>query len=83
MRDMSTSPSSQWTSPDVLAKDSRALWIVLAVVVIASFAALLYFGGEIYQMAPPIPSAVVTTNGDVIFTDADVRAGQDVWRSIG
>ena len=31
------------------------LWITLAVVVIGSFAALLYYGGEVYQHAPPDP----------------------------
>ena len=34
-------------------------------------------------MAPPIPEAVVTTGGDTIYTGADLRRGQDVWRSIG
>lgn len=33
----------------------RSLWMVLAGVVIASFSALLYYGREVYQMAPPIP----------------------------
>ena len=33
----------------------RRLWITLAVVVIGSFAALLYYGGEVYQEAPPDP----------------------------
>ena len=29
----------------------RRLWIALAVVVIGSFATLLYYGGEVYQEA--------------------------------
>ena len=37
-----------------------SLWAILTFVVIASFAALLYFGGEVYQMAPPIPEEVVS-----------------------
>jgi nitric oxide reductase subunit B len=61
----------------------RRFWIVLAVVVVGSFGALLYYGGTIYQMAPPIPERIVTTTGDVLFTGDDIRAGQDVWRSIG
>ena len=60
-----------------------SLWAILIVVVVASFAALLYFGGEVYQMAPPIPEAVVSSDGEVIFTGDDLRLGQDVWRSIG
>ena len=60
-----------------------ALWATLIVVVVGSFAALLYFGGEVYQMAPPIPEAVASSDGEVIFTGDDLRLGQDVWRSIG
>ena len=60
-----------------------SLWAILIVVVVASFAALLYFGGEVYQMAPPIPEAVAVSDGEVIFTGDDLRRGQDVWRSIG
>ena len=60
-----------------------SLWATLIVVVVGSFAALLYFGGEVYQMAPPIPEAVASSDGDVIFTGDDLRLGQDVWRSIG
>ena len=48
-----------------------------------SFAALLYFGREIYQVAPPIPDAVVTSEGQQLLSGDDVRWGQDVWRSIG
>ena len=61
----------------------RRLWIALAVVVIGSFATLLYYGGEVYQEAPPIPVSVVTTDGQVLFTGDQIQAGQDVWRSIG
>ena len=61
----------------------RSLWMTLALVVIASFGALLYYGREVYQMAPPVPELVVASGGSVVFTGDDVRAGQDVWRSIG
>ena len=60
-----------------------ALWVVLIAIVIASFAALLYYGGEIYQMAPPVPDSLNTSDGEVIFPGEDIRTGQDVWRSIG
>ena len=59
------------------------LWATLTVVVVGSFAALLYFGGEVYQMAPPVPEVVASSDGEVIFTGDDLRLGQDVWRSIG
>ena len=61
----------------------RSLWTILAVVIIASFSALLYYGREVYQMAPPIPERVATPDSTVVFTGDDIRAGQDVWRSIG
>ncbi len=60
-----------------------ALWVVLIAIVIASFAALIYYGGEIYQMAPPVPDSLNTSDGEVIFTGEDIRTGQDAWRSIG
>ena len=70
--------SSDETTPAI-----RRMWIVLALVVALSFGALLYFGGEIYQYAPPIPSRVITESGESVFTREQILAGQDVWRSIG
>ena len=61
----------------------RNLWIALGLVVALSFGLLLYYGGEIYQMAPPIPERIVTTAGNLVFTGDEILAGQDVWRSIG
>ena len=61
----------------------RALWVGLIATVGISFAALLYFGAEIYQMAPPIPEAIETTNGQLVFDRATIHRGQDVWRSVG
>lgn len=49
----------------------------------ASFAVLLYYGGEIYQEKPPIPEEVVTDSGEVIFTKEDIQDGQNAWRQIG
>ena len=70
-------------TPRRMARSIRALWVGLTVLVVTSFAALLYYGGEIYQMAPPIPEAVASADGEVIFDREDVLRGQDVWRSIG
>ena len=41
----------------------RKLWIGLAVLLAVSFAALLWVGGEIHRVMPPIPTAVVTAEG--------------------
>lgn len=61
----------------------KRLWIILSVGMIVMFGALLYLGGEIYQEAPPIPAAVSTIAGDVIYTREDIKRGQNVWQSIG
>src|SRR2546423_1665073 len=61
----------------------RRLWIGLVAVLAVSFAILGFVGSRIYQLAPPIPDRVVSTDGSVIFDVGDVAAGQDVWRSFG
>lgn len=63
--------------------DHRRLWTGFALVVVGSFAVLGYYGREIYREAPPVPDAVVTPSGEVLFTGQDIRDGQNVWQSIG
>jgi nitric oxide reductase subunit B len=62
---------------------NKKLWLALAFVFIASFAVLLYYGGEIYQEMPPLPDRVVTDNGNVVFTGDDIREGQNIWQRMG
>ena len=69
--------------PQRMTRNLVALWVGLITIVVVSFAILLYYGGEIYQMAPPVPEAVATSSGDVVFTGDQIRTGQDVWRSVG
>src|SRR3954468_1367317 len=59
------------------------LWVSLFAVIFCSFGVLGYYGKEIYYQAPPIPGAVVTSNGKILFTGNDIRDGQNVWQSIG
>ncbi|HKS54835.1 MAG TPA: nitric-oxide reductase large subunit [Steroidobacteraceae bacterium] len=61
----------------------RKLWIGLAALLAVSFSALLWVGGEIHRVMPPIPSAVVTAKGETILTRADIEKGRQVWQSIG
>ncbi|HYG23916.1 MAG TPA: nitric-oxide reductase large subunit [Verrucomicrobiae bacterium] len=61
----------------------RKLWISLAAVIIGSLAVLGYYGWELYQVAPPIPKRVVTASGNVVFTEKQIRDGQNVWQSMG
>jgi len=62
---------------------TRRLWLVFGLVIVISFSVLGYYGREIYRQAPPVPDAVVTTDGDVLFTGQDIKDGQNVWQSTG
>ncbi|WMT18255.1 nitric-oxide reductase large subunit [Parageobacillus toebii] len=59
------------------------LWASLTLVFVISFAILGYYGGEIYQTMPPIPKRVVTSTGTVLFTEKEIKEGQNVWQSMG
>ena len=61
----------------------KKLWFSLIAVLVISFAGLIYLGSEIYQVAPPIPESVITTDGEVVFTGAEIKDGMNVWQSIG
>lgn len=61
----------------------RKYWAWLIGVIVASFAVLGYYGWEIYQVAPPIPERVVTTDGRQLFSRQDITNGQNVWQSMG
>ncbi|HEU5135183.1 MAG TPA: nitric-oxide reductase large subunit [Steroidobacteraceae bacterium] len=62
---------------------TRKLWIALAVLLVLSFGVLLGVGADISENAPPVPARVVGTNGDVLYTRADIQKGRQVWQSIG
>jgi len=62
---------------------TRNLWIGFITVMVVSFSVLLYFGREIYKQAPPIPVKVVTPEGTVLFTEQQIKDGQNVWQSMG
>ena len=62
---------------------TRKLWMSLGGLLAASFAVLLLIGGEIYRKAPPLPDRVVSEDGAVIYTGADIQLGRQVWQSIG
>ena len=61
----------------------KKLWIGLALVAIFSFSVLGYFGYEIYQQSPPVPEKIISTNNEVIFTEQEIKDGQNVWQSMG
>ncbi len=62
------------------------LWAMFGVSLVVMFGILLLVGGRAFQLAPPMPDAVVATDGDttdVIFTSDDIHEGRDVWRRLG
>src|SRR5262245_60178884 len=61
----------------------RRLWTIFAASMIAMFGTLLYFGTQIYQLAPPIPEAVQSARGATLFTGEQILRGQSVWQSMG
>lgn len=61
----------------------KRLWILLAVVVCATFFILGFGGKEIYRQAPPIPEQIKSTNGTVYASKDDILTGQQVWQSMG
>lgn len=61
----------------------QRLWLILASSMIVMFAVLLYYGREIYHLAPPIPASVQTSAGEVLYTRGDIQRGQNVWQSLG
>ncbi len=61
----------------------KRLWIILSVGMVVMFGILLLLGQQIYQQAPPIPSAVKSESGETLFTRADIETGQNIWQSIG
>ena len=59
------------------------LWRWLGLVFVLSFGALGYLGWQIHLSAPPIPTEVVSVDGEVLFTGDQVRLGQQAWRTAG
>src|SRR5438132_4739876 len=64
-------------------KSTSRLWRWLGLIFVLSFGALGYLGWQIYLAAPPIPTAVVTSRGDTLFTGEQIQAGQQVWLASG
>ncbi|HRK56625.1 MAG TPA: nitric-oxide reductase large subunit [Burkholderiaceae bacterium] len=61
----------------------RKLWFALIAVLAVTFSLLGYFGRDIYRQAPPIAQRVVSAEGQLLFTRADILAGQSAWQSVG
>lgn len=66
-----------------LHRSTHRLWRWLGFIFVLSFGALGYLGWQIYLSAPPIPKAVTTTEGEVLFTGEQIQRGQQAWMSAG
>lgn len=51
----------------------KRLWQILITGTLVMFSVLLYFGGQIYQQAPPIPDRYETGSGHALYTRADIE----------
>jgi nitric oxide reductase subunit B len=68
---------------ETMVRNTKKLWLILGLVMITSFGVLGLLGREIYLQAPPIPPRVVSDDGSVLFTAADVETGRQAWQSAG
>jgi nitric oxide reductase subunit B len=59
------------------------LWRWLGFIFVLSFGALGYLGLQIYLTAPPIPKAVTSASGQVLYTGEQIQKGQQVWLASG
>ncbi len=55
----------------------------VTIVMVFGFAVLIMMSMRAYQNAPPIPAEARVSDGDVVFTAADVAAGQEVFLKYG
>ncbi|MDR3566538.1 MAG: hypothetical protein P4L43_00765 [Syntrophobacteraceae bacterium] len=66
------------------AKGISPLWeYALVVVVVFGMAVLIYISASSYDDAPPVPREVVGPGGQVVFTGADILAGQQIFLQYG
>jgi nitric oxide reductase subunit B len=63
--------------------NTKRLWLILTLVMLTSFGALGLLGREIHVKAPPVPARVISEDGSVLFTSADVDTGRQAWQSAG
>jgi nitric oxide reductase subunit B len=61
----------------------RRLWVILGASMVLMFGTLVWFGAQIYHSKPPVPTAVQTVSGQILYTSADIQRGQAIWQSTG
>lgn len=59
-------------------------WLrIVIIVMVVGFGVLIYITQDGYKKAPPIPGAVVSASGEVLFTREDISKGQAVFLKYG
>ena len=61
----------------------KKYWIAVVAVLIIGFSILGYLGTDVYHQAPPVPTAYVSQDGQVLFTKEDILHGQSAWQYTG
>ena len=61
----------------------KKYWIAVVAALIIGFSILGYLGTDVYHQAPPVPTAYVSQDGQVLFTKEDILHGQSAWQSTG
>lgn len=61
----------------------KKYWIAVVAVLIIGFSILGYLGTDVYHQSPPVPTAYVSQDGQVLFTKEDILHGQSAWQSTG
>ena len=61
----------------------KKYWIAVVAVLIIGFSILGYLGTDVYHQAPPVPTAYVSQDGQILFTKEDILHGQSAWQSTG
>src|SRR5215813_4300689 len=61
----------------------KRLWLIFIAIFVFSFSVLGWIGSEVFRQKPPIPSEVVTTDGQTLIADGEISDGQNVWQAMG
>lgn len=70
--------------PTLPKMDVSSRWLQAVVLTfLFGFAILGYLAIRIYQETPPVPGRIVSDSGQTVFTENDIRAGQESFLTYG
>lgn len=62
---------------------AKQLWTLLVLLLVVSFAVLLWSGREIEIAKPPMPESVISESGETVYSRQEIEQGRRIWQSIG